>query len=842
MLSIKQAIRSYYEQLAREDYYTNGGEPLGQFAGQGATKLGLQGTVSKKAIRHLFNGLSPDGDPLVQLQKGKKHQPAWDLTFSAPKSVSIAFALADEPSREKIAQGHRAAVKEAISYIEAHAAWGRRGKGGEIVERVSLVFLLYEHHTSRAQDMQLHTHGLCMNIGVRADGSTGTITSRDLYLHKMAAGAIYRAELARQMKLLGFVLRKGEHSFELACVPQKVIDGFSKRSAEIRETMAKEGSSGSRAAELAAVSTRQRKGHVERPALSKKWKREACELGLRSIEPGRTPPSEKKVDLARILAREAKALAEERAFFHDRELTQRVASKTEHLGLGAAVIRQGVGSFLEANKDIEILPEKRFSTKAHVAKERVLLDLAVRSKEDRSHVVDEKHFARVERKFPNLSVEQRAALRHITQGDAITMLTGLAGTGKTTLLRAARELWEAQGLEVVGTCVSKNAANTLEREAGIRSRTLASLLRRIDQTPVDRLKHHGMQLARAALGKKTWTLERHDLTPSKVVVIDESSMASTAQISKVVQAARKKGAKIVLVGDPAQLGAVEGAGGAFAALCKGVGRASLQDIKRQREPWMRKASLQFAEGDMASGLSLYATAGKITVSPTRDEAKRALVDTWFKGRGDLKDTLLLAGTRVDVRDLNHLAQQRRIEAGELGKTFVTVNGDRLFVGDRVSLTRNHARLRLTNGDTARIERITPALVAGRSKLSLILDGPGEELRRVSFNLRAYDHVALGYASTVHKAQGQTVDRSLVLAGGWMQDRELTYVEMTRHREDCRIFVSEAEAGEDLSELVRATKKSRAKETALDFERELQQRREQELRRSEREQEREHIPT
>lgn len=843
----------YYSELAREDYYTEGGGgPPGRYAGKGTEALGLTGMVSKQALQNLFKGLSPDGrESLVQLQKGKReHLPGWDLTFSAPKSVSIAWALSDEPLRQKIEEAHRAAVLEAIAYLEAEAAWGRRGKGGKTVEPVSLVALLYDHHTSRLQDMALHTHALVMNVGVRPDGTTGAIRSLDLFQHKMAAGAIYRAELARQMKILGFDLRKGEHSFELACVPKKVIDGFSKRSAEIREAMARDGASGPIAAELAALSTRQRKGHVERPALLAKWKREAGEMGLEQVRPGREQPAGEHLRVPEdSIAKASMDLANERGAFHERDLLRRTASALEHTGVGASKLRAAIRTFVSSSKDIELLPEKRLSTKAHLTIERSLIDVALRSKDQRSHVVQVKHLARAEARFPTLSYEQRNALRHVTaELGTLKLVEGYAGTGKTTLLCAAAAAWRFQGLTVVGAAVAKSAANSLQREAGIQSRTLESLERLLARSPADELKHHARQIGRVARDNwrregygnpkgwrkvKTSKLERGAIGPKTVLVIDEASMVSTAQVMRVARAARERGAKVVLVGDSAQLPAIEAAGGAFSALAKALGAAKLQNIHRQQRRWQREASRHFAEGDAATGLSLYAAAGRVAVATTRDQAKHEMVDAWFQGRGsDPRETLMVAGSRRDVTDLNRLAQEKRKEAGELGKLYVTVNGQRLHAGDRVVLNRNNPALGLTNGDTAVVERVVPAVVGKHSKLSLIVDTPGEKPRRVAFELRTYDQVALGYATTVHKSQGLTHDRSLVLAGGWMQDKELTYVEMTRHRDDCLVFVSEADAGEDLAELARAAQRSHAQETALDFRRELEERHERELLRQE----------
>lgn len=158
----------YYTELAREDYYLAGGEPPGYWLGKGAHALGLDGAVEKVALSHLFSGLDPEGKrPLVQLQKGRDHQPGRDHTFSAPKSVSVLWSVAPPDLREAIERAHARAVQAAVSYLEETAAWTRRGRGGETLEKAGLIVAAFPHSTSRAQDVQLHTHALVLNVASR---------------------------------------------------------------------------------------------------------------------------------------------------------------------------------------------------------------------------------------------------------------------------------------------------------------------------------------------------------------------------------------------------------------------------------------------------------------------------------------------------------------------------------------------------------------------------------------------------------------------------------------------------------------------------------------------------
>jgi conjugative relaxase-like TrwC/TraI family protein len=206
---------NYYLKLARDDYYLKGGEPRGLYLGKGAEALGLNRLVDEKECKWLLDGFSPDGkDPLTQNAGDPKHQAGWDLTFSAEKSISAIWSQATADVRKAIQEAQAEAVKEDISYLQECAAFTRRGKGGREIERAKLVVAAFEHGTSRAQDPQLHTHCLIMNVGVREDGTTGTILSKPLDVHKMAAGAVYRAELSNQLeKRLGLVLEREPNSF-----------------------------------------------------------------------------------------------------------------------------------------------------------------------------------------------------------------------------------------------------------------------------------------------------------------------------------------------------------------------------------------------------------------------------------------------------------------------------------------------------------------------------------------------------------------------------------------------------------------------------------------------------
>lgn len=389
-------------------------------------------------------------------------------------------------------------------------------------------------------------------------------------------------------------------------------------------------------------------------------------------------------------------------------------------------------------------------------------------------------FARHER----LSDEQKAAIEHVAGGERITAVIGRAGAGKTTMMKAAREAWEAAGYRVVGGALAGKAAEGLEKEAGIVSRTLSSWELR-------------------------WNQGRGQLDDKTVFVLDEAGMVSSRQMATFVEAVTKAGAKLVLVGDPEQLQPIE-AGAAFRAIADRIGYAELETIYRQREQWMRDASLDLARGNVGKALSAYQSNGKMIGSELKADAVTNLISDWNREYDPAKSTLILAHLRRDVRMLNELARTKLIERGiiEHGSPFKTADGVRNFAaGDQIVFLKNEGSLGVKNGMLGKVVEAAPGRIVA-------VIGDGEHRAQVTVEQRFYNNVDHGYATTVHKSQGATVDRVRVLASLSL-DRHLTYVAMTRHREDLGVYYgrrSFAKAGG----LVEILSRRNSKETTLDY--------------------------
>ena len=425
----------------------------------------------------------------------------------------------------------------------------------------------------------------------------------------------------------------------------------------------------------------------------------------------------------------------------------------------------------------------RYSTREMVEIESRIIESAQRMHGSRDHGVDRRHVDRaIDRQdaaiqrgsgdaSARLSDEQRRAIGHITGPERISAVVGFAGAGKSTMLAAAREAWEAEGYRVHGAALSGKAAEGLEESSGIQSRTLASWSR-------------------------GWENDRHPLGRGDVFVIDEAGMIGSRQLARFVGEAEARGAKIVLVGDHEQLQAI-GAGAPFRAIAEEIGHAELSEIRRQRVGWQREASVDFATHRTAEGLAAYRDRGDIRFSADRDGARGEIVRDYLADRDARPEgtRVAMAHRRADVRAINDAIRTELQERGELARAsvpgegedtgariFQTNDGQREFApGDRIVFLENNRDLGVKNGMLGTVERVE------EGRIVAALDGGRE--RSVSVPMGDYQAIDHGYATTIHKTQGATVDRAFVMASGTM-DRHLTYVAMTRHRDGAQLYAAQ----------------------------------------------------
>lgn len=860
----------YYLDLASEDYYLDGGEPLGKWWGRGAEKLKLSGTVERRDLERAFAGFSPDGEGLVQNAGKKSHRPGFDLTFSAPKSVSVLWSQADSEMRQKIQQAHHAAVLAALSYFQDEAAFSRRGKGG--LERVAagLLVATFEHGTSRALDPQLHTHALVMNVAFGEDGRTGTLDAQMLYKLKMTLGVIYRADFSARLGELGFECEQKRSWFEIKGIVGAVIDGMSKRRAEIEEKLGPGGLESASAAAFATLETRGKKGIVPpRLELFDRWKKEAAEYGLTADQVsrlcGKAPLQASNIN--DVFAAATKKIAATQSHFSEHELIRVFAEVAQGTGIYVEAIRSHVKAELERSRSFVFLGERagerRYTTAENHALEKEMLSgvdrLAAAGRHavrkpivesvirahgrERSGVVEEiKHHAkqlvraarrksttRIDRDHVRqaakitLTAEQARAVRGLTcrRTGSIRLLSGVAGAGKTTTLAVAREAFEKAGYSVHGVTLSGKARKELEKGSGIKSDTLAMLDIKMNPSTPYLLKHYARQSVRALRGRRTFLHKPPFRIDKKtVLVVDEAGMLGTRQLARLVKAVEKGGGILILVGDRAQLQPIE-VGGPFASLCDRIDHPHLTNVTRQRDPKDIEAAKAVREGRAKDALEHLADTKRLVVEKTKTAAIATLVSEWAtKEAKRPEDALIFAGTNADVNEINQLCQGTRRALGLIDpRRRIKINETYVHVGDRVLLTKTDRKLDLANGETATVTHINTLL----SRVTVKVDGGA----RIVIPLRDYKHqygekrgqvgVSLGYAVTTHKGQGTTVERAYVLAGGAMQDREISYVQVSRARGETRVYTNDALA----ASLSTQMNQSRAKDLAHDVTRENQ---------------------
>ncbi|WP_371345528.1 Ti-type conjugative transfer relaxase TraA [Ancylobacter sp. IITR112] len=431
--------------------------------------------------------------------------------------------------------------------------------------------------------------------------------------------------------------------------------------------------------------------------------------------------------------------------------------------------------------------ENRFTTRQMIEAEQRLHRAAGMMAERERHAVRDGDrnaaLARAEQRGLVLSGEQSDALAQITGTRDLGIVVGYAGTGKSAMLGVAREAWEAAGLEVRGVALSGIAAENLESGSGITSRTIASL-------------EHG------------WSQGRDMLTSRDVLVIDEAGMVGTRQLGRVLSHAADVGAKVVLVGDPQQLQSIE-AGAAFRSLVERYSGAEISEVRRQRAEWQRDATRDLATGKIDEAIQAYERNGMVHAAQTREQARGELIDRWDRDRQAAPDRsrIILTHTNDEVRALNQAARARMREAGDLGEEVrvIVERGARSFArGDRVMFLQNERGLGVKNGTLGTIEQVSAQSMSVRTD-----DG-----RSISFEVKDYNRIDHGYAATIHKAQGMTVDRTHVLATPGM-DAHSSYVALSRHRDGMELHYGRDDFA-DGDRLVRTLSRDRAKDMASDY--------------------------
>jgi conjugative relaxase-like TrwC/TraI family protein len=783
----------------RGDYYLSPtGEPTqapGRWLASPATlaRLGIESdTVDGPDFIALMEGRHPRTEQWLRAAGADGNRGGGiDLTFSAPKSVSTVWALGGESQRNDIEAAHATAVSAAMSYLSETIPTVRRRYGGDVVEERGggLVAAEYRHVTARgvlqgdAPDPQLHSH-VVVTSAIRSDGRIVAVASRPLFRAAREVGAYYRSALAHELSLRGFAIEAGTgrqgRYFEIAGVPPGLSRAFSARTREV-----------ARAAERfrAKWGREPVRGELRRLKLEN---RKAKLLATRGDLQSAWNETAARFDFTRDRLTETVTFAE--GSRPDRALNDRVEdSLTERAAtfapgeFRAVLLEQSVG---------EASPSEALALSRSMIAERHVLRLegghmttqTVRSREqaiearfaalastrdrDVGHSVRDVASDQVsERIGARLNDEQSRALDVITGPERSAVMIGPAGTGKGVVIDAAARAEQIADCATLGIAVSGSTAQRLGRDSpALLDKTLT----------LDAL------VVRADGGR----LELNDRT---TIYFDEAGMADTSRLERITEVVQRTGAKLVVIGDGAQLPSI-GAGGMFDRLAQIGPLAQLTTVHRTRDEHEQRAWRDLRAGRTDRALAHYRASGRVHIADTRDEAVEHAVESWAtltESHPIAEVALISDASNKEIARLNARAQHYRGERGELGEYEVSVPGVHYGIrqGDRIAMIGQHyepGQLRVENGSQGDVLDVT-----ADGEVLVEFDVTGQRRSIAGDDLAS---LRLGYAQHIHRAQGATVTRTLVVTGGWQTSKEPAYVEASRARQGTDWFVNREDLG------------------------------------------------
>jgi len=789
--------------VGREEYYTRElatdhqaylsghGESPGRWYGAGATTLGLEGEASPAGFQAMFEGRHPTTGELLGRPHGRNAVPAFDVVLRPTKSVSILYGLGDAATGQAVMASHHAGLAEAVAYLDEHVG-ARRGHGG--VQHVSgqgLLAVGFDHRTSREGDPLLHTHLVVANRVQGPDGRWTALDGRDLYRHRLAADAIYRATYQRELsRTLGveWTAADTHGNRELQGMPEGLVRGFSKRAGQIDAELDRLAADGRertpRLVKWAVQATRKAKQHEAPDTLYGRWRTEAAERGHdpdtliravtgRTANRGQDQPVFKEAT-GRLFDRLAgpDGLTEHASTFTRPDVL--VALGAGLAGISRAELEDLADRFL-AERAVSVvadrtLEERRWSSPELLAVEQRLITSATGRTGGETARVSHQAVRDALAAHPTAGADQQAMVWDVCQGgQGVALVVGRAGTGKTFALGMARRAWQLDGYRLLASAPTGIASLSLQGEGFEDVATCDRLLLDLD-------------------------LGREQLDSRTVLVVDEAGMVGSRKLGRLLDHAHQAGAKVVLVGDDRQLASID-AGGGFRALRLRLGACELTENRRQHQAWEREALDLVRSGLVEEAVAAYQAHDRVVAADSKPAATLALLQDWWTAwqqadHDPTQEVIVLAARRGEVDRLNSLCQQLLATQGRLGPERLQVEDRQLAVGDRVVCGHNAiAELGVANGSRGVITALDPRTrrltirLDGKDGRTVILPRCYLDGRRQGERNRRVD---LAYATTGHRAQGLTRGRALVRLTG-TEDVNWLYVQLSRARHDTRLY-------------------------------------------------------
>ena len=791
----EKAVDDYYSGSAKEPPGTWYVGPTGSGSRQSGFGIedelvfgSIEGREDVDRFGQLVQGFNPEGGAnLVQNAGAATRVALHDFTMSAPKSVSVIWSQADPKTKAAIEKAQERGARAHLDFM-SRKSYSRQGKDGLIKSRAALRGALFAHGSSREDDPQLHTHAVILNVCERADGTTGALETLEMMRWAGAAASLYHAELAYSIRKIGFKTERVGNLFEVSGVPADVKEAFSQRReqilAAVQAEMDKKGLKGDAAdvsrglLQKATLETRSNKNELTREELEILWKDRGQALGFTEEEIGELISAEPFIDLSEeellLEARQAvKALTDTECVFNEPKLVTAVAvhlvgrATTEQiLSATSAVIKKDLlkSTMMQRGEKVDI-----FTTREMVAMERRMLQLA--NRHDLKHVL-----AKIDLPASLTLQQAEAAMRACTDTNAVTVIEGAAGAGKTFTMKSIAQQYEANGYTVTGLSLSWVAALNLKKEAELENgKAIEGWLNKLDSREV-------------SLNRKS------------LVVVDEAGMVGAHYMKRILDHAEKADAKVILLGDTLQQKSVS-AGDALRVITNQNGSTRLDQIVRQAREVDRTAVHSFFSGQAADGLKPYLERGAVQILTDEAKTHAAMITDWQASKlvRQGESHLLLAVDKTSVKALNLLAHQARKDAGELGAsaTFSTMDckpGERIefSVGDDVCLRTNVKSMELYNRMQGQITSIE-----GRT-LKVLIDGKNVNVDTQDKKWQHRDY-GLGlqhaYATTTYASQGLTVQHVFV-KDSLSLNRASAGVAMSRHKEECTVYVDRNARWED----------------------------------------------
>jgi len=846
MLSIAKARKDYYLQklgeiTPREDYYLRGGTAVGRWHGSGAVEQGLKGIVSAEGLVRLFDGQHPVTGEQLGRQLRKDGVAAWDLTFSADKSVSLLWAFGDDEVRRQVVEAFEESTAEALTYLESVASSTRGASRAPVLDaegqpivgddgspryRIETwpirtkgyVSAWFTEFTSRADDPQLHTHVVVGNRVKGVDDVWRAIDGRLLYRHKLAAGYLHESELRHRLtERLGVRWQPVRNGIaDIDGFTREQIMAFSQRRQQIEAWRNDHGLADTAVGnEVATLATRSPKQDHPIDMLMPGWAERGAEVGV-------TPES-----VAMVLERSRSVTVPDPApVFESMASAEGLTAQASTFGRADAIravaealpeggrrpdIEHLADAFLGRSDVIPILPIhpttdplKNLSIDLEPAELEHLLEL-VNSTQPRimrrgngdifPGLVNERRYTTTEL----LTIEQRIIDR-AQNGIAAERWTVPEGQVETALATQPN-LTDGQRAMIRQFATSGNGIDIGVGAAGTGKTTVMAIIEELATETGTRVIGTALA-ARAAAGFETatgipsatitrflWeTKASGGLPTGAIVVVDESGMVGSRQLAEVSDLVESASGKLILIGDHRQLAEID-AGGLFAALTARLPAVELTENVRQDQEWERTALAELRHGSISRAVAMYDRRGKINVAASSDDTITQAVDAWYRDVqevGDPAEVLLIGHRNTTVNQLNLMARELIAEAGLLQGPAVNA-GERVFqTGDRVVCLKNRSKLGVLNGDLGNVT----AVDTERRTITLRLDRNDNTVTVPHWYLDE-GNLDWGYALTGHKAQGATARRAHTVAGEGV-DREWIYVTMSRGREANTIYLVDPE--------------------------------------------------